>query len=267
MAGSQISTSVTIINSLLGYQAISFTNLDTTSVLTIAAGSKVEIASGFYTFASDDQPQASTWAAIGTATTAYITLTPSGSAGTQIVTSKWSDTAPTWNDSKQGWYLSAASSIRYVASVYKKNETVVGSQIILSRIQDEVVLLESGANEATTFTVLDSGTRRTAIYRFGEWNMDATPQYQLAVPMRASSIIGVAAYIISDIADIYYSFERSVSSGNIFIDPFTDDTTHINFSQETGGYFDNSLFEGTVSTVAHRGYAVVDYFDGTITLP
>ena len=60
MAGAQISTSVSIINSLLGFQAISLTNMDTSAQSLIAAGSKVEIGSAFFTFGGNETPQAST---------------------------------------------------------------------------------------------------------------------------------------------------------------------------------------------------------------
>jgi len=125
MAGSQISTSVTIINSLLGFQSISFDagKLYSGSVPTIAAGSKVEIAGAFFTFSSEDTPQASTWTAVATESTAYITLTPSGTAGSQIVTSKWSTTIPMFSISKQGYYASTSSNIRYIAQAYKISAT------------------------------------------------------------------------------------------------------------------------------------------------
>ena len=136
MAGSQISTSVTIINSLLGFQAMSLTNFDTSAESVIAAGSKIEIASAFFTFSGDDTPQATTWTAITTANTAYITLTPSGTAGSQIVTSKYSDTAPEWSDSKQGWYLTAASVIRYIGGVTKTSATQYDDAFILPNFQE-----------------------------------------------------------------------------------------------------------------------------------
>ena len=139
MSGQQISTSVTILNSLLGFQAVSLTNFETSAESVIAAGSKVEIASGFFTFASDDQPQASTWTAISTGSTAYITLTPSGTAGAQIVTSKYSSVVPVWSDSKQGWYLSAASTIRYVAGVTKGSATQYNAPFTMVANQERTI--------------------------------------------------------------------------------------------------------------------------------
>jgi hypothetical protein len=83
----------------------------------------VEIAGAFFTFAGDEAIEASTWTSIVTGTTAYIVLTASGTAGSQIVAATYTATAPTWRDDLQGWYASAASSARVVGSVYKAEAT------------------------------------------------------------------------------------------------------------------------------------------------
>ena len=119
MAGNQISTSVTILNSLHGYLALSLTEYSTSAAAAIAAGSIAEIAGAFFTFAGDEAIEASTWTSIVTGTTAYITLTASGTAGSQVVVAAYTSTAPTWRDDFQGWYASAASSVRVIGSVYK----------------------------------------------------------------------------------------------------------------------------------------------------
>ena len=122
MAGSQISTSVTIINSLLGFQAVSLTNLSSSAATVITAGSKVEIAGGFFTFSTPETPDGASWTSIATGSAAYLRLTPTGIAGAQTVTADWSTTAPVWDDAKQGWYYSG-SSIRYIGGAYKGGAT------------------------------------------------------------------------------------------------------------------------------------------------
>jgi len=121
MAGSQIPTSVTIIDNLKGYQALSLTEYTTSAAADIAAGSIVEIAGAFFTFVADETPTG--WSAISTGSTAYIALTPSGTAGSQIVSSGYVSTAPTWRDDHQGWYASAGSTVRVVARVFKAGAT------------------------------------------------------------------------------------------------------------------------------------------------
>jgi hypothetical protein len=130
MAGSQIATSVTILNSLHGFQALSLTEYTTSAASAIAAGSVVEIAGAFFTFPSDEAINASSWTAITTATTAYIQLTPSGTAGSQIVSASYTSTASVWRDDMQGWYASVGSNIRVVGSVYKAGTTSYGPKYL-----------------------------------------------------------------------------------------------------------------------------------------
>jgi len=135
--GAQITTSVTILNSLLGYQGISLTNMTATTEPQIAAGSKIEIAGAFFTFASNDSLNASSWTAATTAATAYIALTPSGTAGSQIVSGSWTSTAPEWSTSKQGWYTTTGSNIRIIGGCTKTNPTTWTDKFILQNLQEE----------------------------------------------------------------------------------------------------------------------------------
>jgi hypothetical protein len=136
MPGAQIPTSVTRLESMLGYQAVSLTNFDSSALSAIAAGSKVEIAGAFFTFTVDEAIEASTWTAITTGNTAYIALIPAGVAGSQTVTAEYTATAPVWSTSKQGWYASAGSSTRVVGSVYKAEATAQYGQQIFDNPQN-----------------------------------------------------------------------------------------------------------------------------------
>jgi hypothetical protein len=137
MAGSQISTSITIIDSLHGYLALSLTDYNTSAAASIAAGSVVEIAGAFFNFPADELIEASTWTAIATGNTAYIALTASGTAGSQVVTATYAATAPTWRDDLQGWYASAASTVRVVGSVYKAEATNYAKKKILKTLLNQ----------------------------------------------------------------------------------------------------------------------------------
>lgn len=136
MAGSQIPTSVTIIDSLSGFQAISLTEFDTSAQTAIAAGSKLEVAGAFFQFAGDETPSASSWSVISTGATAYIQCAPSGTAGSQILTATYTDVEPTWRDDLQGWYASAGSTTRVVASVYKNSSTSYLNKYVLAKDQE-----------------------------------------------------------------------------------------------------------------------------------
>lgn len=155
--GAQVITSVTIINGLLGFQALSLTNFSTSASTAIAAGSKCEIAGAFFTFATDCTPDATSWTAITTGSTAYIALTPAGTAGNQTVSASWTETTPAWSTSKQGWYTTAGSSIRVVAGCYKTSATQYDDKFIIDDKQSLSANQRLG-NIATGMTVFTSGS-------------------------------------------------------------------------------------------------------------
>jgi len=132
MAGSQIPSSITILNSLHGFQSVSLTEFDTSALSAIAAGSVVEIAGAFFNFAGDETILL--WASVETATTAYIALAPSGTAGSQIATASFTPIAPTWRDDLQGWYASVGSTTRVIGSLYKNSATSQWNKIFLSNL-------------------------------------------------------------------------------------------------------------------------------------
>ena len=114
MSGSQQLTSVTQIEQQrLGYNGISLTNFDNTTVPQIAAGSKVEVAGALYYFTSSDSLE--DWAAVEVGEMAYIKLVISGTD----VTGYFASAAAVWSASKQGWYASAGSTQRYIGGCYK----------------------------------------------------------------------------------------------------------------------------------------------------
>ena len=232
MANAQISTSVTIISSLLGYQAISLTNTGTSAESLIAGGSKVEIAGAFFNFTSDETPQASTWTAIGTGSTAFITLTPSGTAGSQILTARYSGTAPEWSSTKQWWYASAASSVRYVAQVYKQ-----------------------GASDYAQPVVMEA--RRRVIY-IGAWNMDSTSQLDVAHGLDVGKVRSVASVSIVSDGDVNsplpidYSAVGGAVQGTFYLNGADD----VRLYREIGGFFDSASFN---ATDINRGWITLWY--------
>jgi len=94
-----------------GKHLVSLTNYDTTGLPAIAAGSNIEINGGFYKFASEEaisttDPVTATTVADGTV---YIMINPT------TVTAYFTATAPTWSDSKQGFYgLTTWANWRYL---------------------------------------------------------------------------------------------------------------------------------------------------------
>ena len=131
MSTQQIATSVSILNSLKGFQALTLSNPKTSAATVITDGGIVEIVGAFFRFTVDETPQASTWAAVATGATAYLTLLPTGGAGVQTLVTRWTDTAPEWNDTRQGWYTSAGSTIRHIGGCHKGGAASYQNKFIL----------------------------------------------------------------------------------------------------------------------------------------
>ena len=93
-----------------GFLRVSLTNDATTAASSIGTGSVMELAGSIYQFT-----ETAITLAAGTPSAAqaiYYTVIPS--AGGTTVTVVMEGTAPTWIDSKQGYYASAASLTRYI---------------------------------------------------------------------------------------------------------------------------------------------------------
>jgi hypothetical protein len=85
-----------------GYHHLTLTNYDNTTVPAIAAGSAIECNGALYKF--DTEEAISTTDPVTSATvadgTVYVCIIP----GATTCTAAFTATAPTWSDSKQGWY-------------------------------------------------------------------------------------------------------------------------------------------------------------------
>ena len=106
MAGSKIndynigdaniqSVMLTLDKAYKGLHQVSLTNYDTTAESQIAAGSVVECGGALFKFDSNESITGSP-----SDGTVYIRLVPSG----DTITAEYTSTAPTWSDTKQGWY-------------------------------------------------------------------------------------------------------------------------------------------------------------------
>jgi len=94
-----------------GMISLSLTNYDATTVPQIASGSWIEAAGSIYKWTGNDSITGSlTSDAIN-----YVTMVPSGSGASAILTPTWSDSAPTWSDAYQGFY---SGTTRYAGGCY-----------------------------------------------------------------------------------------------------------------------------------------------------
>lgn len=275
MAASQISTSVTIISSLLGFQAVTISGLGTSSAPTVMAGSKLEVAGAFFSWGTDETPNASSWTAISTGQNAYLRCTPSGSAGNQILTTDFSNTDPIWSTSKQGFYGSTGSSVRYFAALRKNGATSYDRKSLLTPLSQQVELalgdftpiLYRGTSGSVIFRYGISDDKytkglKTKVVQIGEWNMDATSSVDIVTGLSFDQIRHVSAIIISDAGTGWTPLIGNSISGDLggtinFVG------TTVTVVRTTGGYFDNSSFDATASTVANRGYVTITYEAGS----
>jgi hypothetical protein len=117
LSGSSSATVTNIIQTLqaqrTGYEAVSLTNMSTTSVSAIAAGSVAEIGASLYGFSTEEP--VSTEDILSTAAMTYaISLVPSSS----IVTAHFSSLTPVWREDYCGWYESSSSINKVIALNY-----------------------------------------------------------------------------------------------------------------------------------------------------
>ncbi len=199
MSFSQISTSVSIISSgLKGYQAISLTQFVTSAQSLIASGSAIEIANAFFLANGNITPNASSWTAVTTANTAYISLLPAGSAGVQTLSAWYSDTAPTWVTSKAGWYASAGSLTRYVGGVTKTSPTQYDDAFILPAFQersyDKITIVDTATIDTLDVTGYINSHRGIIVEN--QWYFDDDPTENELYDALTAYIVGVGDKII-----------------------------------------------------------------------
>jgi hypothetical protein len=214
MAGfNQIATSVTILQAgLIGYQGISLTDINSSSASLIASGSAIEIGGANFLASSDITPNASSFTVIVTGYSAYIGLVASGTAGSMILTASYyaaTTYTPYWSTSKQGWYSSSASLIRFIGGCTKINITDSGGKYLFKNGQ-----LESNDSDNVQYDlIIDSNADLDA------WCQCISGQYKRVLiksgAWTASSLSPTAGVLINlDLTGTTYVFAEKGSSIN-----------------------------------------------------
>lgn len=162
---SQIATSVSALTAgLSGHCSVSLDSMHGSTVPSVLSGSCLEVADALFQWTTDEVPQASTWTSITTTSTVYMVCTPSGSAGSQILTTSYTTTVPTWVAGKYGWYASAASNTRAIAQLTKGGETAYNNKALLT---PKSWRKQTGGStkiiSATSYTILDDDGIDTVI--------------------------------------------------------------------------------------------------------
>jgi hypothetical protein len=136
----------------LGFSAIELTEWNTSTVPKIAAGSKVEVNGAFYKFDADETITGSPSDGL-----VYIKVVPSGDS----ITAEFTNTAPVWRNDLHGYYESAVSVNRYVATVQKATSSYTRKRVYAWRylqpmqyetLTDKYVVGGSAPASPQTFT-------------------------------------------------------------------------------------------------------------------
>lgn len=273
MPFNQIATAVTIISSLNGWQAVSLTNMATSAQSLIASGSKVEIGGAFFGATENITPNASSWTVVGTGSVAYITVTPSGSAGSQVLSAAYTSTAPTWRTDYQGWYASAGSLVRYIGGVTKTSATQYDDAFTLEAAQvrksfNGMTLVASTFVGAVTGNVTGNVTGgiveggSSAVLRprripIGTWNMDTTAN----ITMTAGTL-GVALTKIQRVEIIIRQDDNAIWYPLTYQSDGWWEVNHtagyLNMIRNASGTFDNATFD-VMGGDGNRGWVTVWY--------
>jgi len=231
---------------LHGFQALSLTEYSTSAAASIAAGSVVEIAGAFFTFAGDEAINASSWTSIVTGTTAYITLTASGTAGSQIVDAAYTSTAPTWRDDFQGWYASAASNVRVIGTVYKAEATSYYPKFIYGPMQDGKLKAILGINTDGPATCLSTLSVSGNIDCSGNTNISGT--------ISSSSIISGSGIAVKNY------FHSDTPTQNAIFDALSPSITTTGQSIIVSGALVNSGLSYIVTRATRASSTTIDLY-------
>jgi hypothetical protein len=122
----------------IGFCAVSLTNYDNTSEPEIAEGSKIEVNGALFKFDADE--------AIGGSPsdgTVYIKLIPVSTS----ITAEFTNTAPTWDTEKQGWYspTPGEENYRYIPfEMYKAGTLYYDKRIINEHTSSMLSMSQQG---------------------------------------------------------------------------------------------------------------------------
>ncbi|HDY89604.1 MAG TPA: hypothetical protein ENH82_16020 [bacterium] len=229
-----------------GFLAVSLTNPATTAASSIATGSVLELAGSFYTFTETAITLAS-----GTASASvsfYYTVIPS--AGGTTVTVVRNSITPTWVDSKQGFYASAASTTRYIGGGYIGTAATYYRKFIYTPQMLDYLIYKN-----KTRPILKK------VLEIGEWNMDATQVIVVAHNLGSRKEIRSVSCIIEGDDTVLIPLDTISNFATPAINGGINQIviTGITVGRTDGGLFDSTSYNATASTVANRGWVFIEY--------
>ncbi len=228
-----------------GFMAVSLTEFATTAASLIGTGSVFELAGSIYS--CSDAEAISLAAGTPSASQAvYYLATPT--AGGTTCTFSMEGTAPTWVDTRQGFYASAASVTRYVGGAYLVTLTSYNSKWIYTPDMIKGYLLPMGATRPILKKIIETG----------EWNMDADAGKSISHNLIVGNIRSINALIRADDGTLY-GVNRLNAAWTAEANIEVISTTTLSIQRKADGFFDSVGFDGTASTVANRSWITIEY--------
>jgi hypothetical protein len=266
--GIQVVTSVTSFSNMAkGYMGVTLLDYSTSALSVINAGSVLEVAGTCFRWDANETP--GTWTTCTTAATAYLTCVPSGSAGSQILTSGWTNTAPAWQPINQGWYATAGSASRVIVSAYKTSNTSQNNKRLLTDpVVDEArpnTLVSAGIITAGGGVVAGTGnaTLLKKVVNIGDWDMDATASVDVAHGLDATKIRTIKVAIRNDDNTFVQMLDRmsTFAPGVMCGSASAVDGTNIRLIRSSATVTGSTIFDGTDynATSYNRGYITIEY--------
>jgi len=269
MAGSKVSNfaigdsniqsvMLTLDKTFKGQHQVSLTNYDTTAESQVAAGSVIEIGGALYKFDSNESITGSP-----SDGTVYIMAVPSGDS----VTCAYTNTAPTWSDSKQGWYgTGATANNRYLEFVIVKS-SVIWQKYIMASAKNGESYLKSFVMAGGSAPINSVASNIKTVDILSEYNnsdysfVPKKSGYYLIIGNANStaSDFGALAVRINQDGSSYYNFGSAESSAGY--------VPHFNFSgivflEQGRAYtmyiFSNDIASACVTRIAY--YKIGDLF-------
>ena len=193
-----------------GYHQLTLTEYGTTTVPAIAAGSAIECNGALYKFDSEEgisttDPVTSSTVADGTV---YVCIVP----GATTATAAFTATAPTWSDSKQGWYgTGGQANYRYVNCVMTKATAAYSLKTSMPNFLKTCITVSMQNVQTLTGTdplkiVFDVKTYDT------KNEFDITTNYRFTAKESGYYLINAHFFVISYVISFYIYIDGTQSS-------------------------------------------------------
>lgn len=218
---SNIDTSIedlqnTVDGNFIGHHRVTLTNYNNTSLPAVAIGSVVENNGTLFKFTTETAISGSP-----SDGTVYIYLVPSGdpTLGTATVTPRFTNTAPTWSDSKQGWYgTSTTANYRYLEFKITKSSTSYSNKRVFTyddNVDDLTLTTGTVTTLNSTNSTIDSLSLTNALhprFRVSGFAHGAGAVYENTLFTVLSSELSTVGYGIKLVGAL-----REVATSSVYI--------------------------------------------------